>query len=101
LRNNDYIDNLVFSVYLQMNVGNSTHIKFGGFDHEGVLGGNPQENLHFLKTKNIGTWQVAMSTVKVGNTIVDVTANSTYYKERYILFELAYPYIYMPVSDFR
>ena len=39
LKKSNYIDHMVFSIYLSMDSGNSTHIKFVGYDKEGILGG--------------------------------------------------------------
>ena len=87
----------MFSVYLKMTTGNSTHIKFGGYDKEGIM---PGKKLHFLQTKAPHTWQLKMTNyVKFGEDIVDITKYSSY-KQRYALFELAYPYIYVPKADF-
>lgn len=38
LKQNGYIDHIVFSAYLSMGYGNTTHIKFGAFDEEGLVG---------------------------------------------------------------
>mmetsp|Transcript_5551 Transcript_5551/g.9502 ORF Transcript_5551/g.9502 Transcript_5551/m.9502 type:complete len:159 (+) Transcript_5551:624-1100(+) len=100
LKNNGYIDHMIFSVYMQMNEGNSTHIKFGGFDEEGIKGGDAKKNLIFLKTKDKTTWEIPLQTVKLGETMLDVTAGSKE-TDRFVLFELAYPFIYMPLSDFQ
>lgn len=93
LKNNGYIDQLVFSVYLQMKVGNSTHIKFGGFDEEGIKSGKASD-LVFLKTKDVGSWKLGLQTVKLGEEMVAID-------NRLALFELAYPYIYVPMADFK
>ena len=46
---------MIFSVYMQMKVGNTTHIKFGGYDKEGIA---PTQKLTFLKTIDNSTWQL-------------------------------------------
>ena len=93
LKENKYIDHIIFSVYLKMEFGNTTHIKFGGYDEEGIIGGNPYD-MQFLKTKSVNTWAVDLMKVEIGN------KNSTIGKNRKVLFELAYPYIYVPQLDF-
>lgn len=34
-----YIDQMIFSVYMKMSNRRDSHIKFGGFDEDGALGG--------------------------------------------------------------
>jgi hypothetical protein len=66
LKKNKYIDHIIFSVYLKMEYGNTTHIKFGGYDDEGIIGGNPYD-LDFLKTKSVKTWAVDLDAGYIGN----------------------------------
>lgn len=58
------MDNMMFSVYLSTKVGNSTHIKFGGFDEEGIEGGI--DNLGFLTTNTKDSWLLQMKSIKIG-----------------------------------
>ena len=83
----------MFSVYLKMEYGNTTHIKFGGYDQEGIIGANPYD-MKFLKTKSLKTWALAMTKAEFGDTNLNITQN------KQVLFELAYPYIYVPQLDF-
>lgn len=44
LKKQGKIDHMMFSVYLNM-FNKNTHIKFGGYDVEGIKKGDPQNNL--------------------------------------------------------
>jgi hypothetical protein len=79
-----------------MKAGNSTHVKFGGYDKEGILSDN---NLHFLKTNDNTNWLLPLTTVKIGENMVNIAKGSAV-QTRYVLFELAFPFIYVPISDF-
>ena len=80
-----------------MAYGNTTHIKFGGYDVEGIEG-NTTENLSFLKTKDTSSWAVEIAEASIGDTPLYLFNSGS---PRYALFELAYPYIYVPASDFK
>jgi hypothetical protein len=80
-----------------MSYGNTTHIKFGGYDVEGIEG-NTTENLSFLKTKDNKSWAVEIADVSIGDTHLSIGSSGS---PRYALFELAFPYIYVPTSDFQ
>ena len=41
-----------------MKEGNTTHINFGGYDKEGVLGLNLDEGMTFLKTYDNKSWSL-------------------------------------------
>jgi hypothetical protein len=79
-----------------MSYGNTTHIKFGGYDVEGIEG-NTTENLSFLKTKDKESWAVEIAHAFIGDTQLSIGGSGS---PRYALFELAFPYIYVPTSDF-
>ena len=87
----------MFSVYLSKAVGNTTHVKFGSYDAEGIEGG--LDNLQFLRTNSDETWRLQMHTAKVGEDIVPLDIDRVD-RPRYAIFELAYPYIYVPMEDF-
>jgi hypothetical protein len=74
-----------------MEEGNTTHIKFGGYDPEGIIGGEAND-LKFLKTSSQNTWAIDLGSASIGST----TFTNFSSKERKALFELAYPYIYLP-----
>lgn len=79
----------MFSVYLKMEYGNTTHIKFGGYDEEGIIGANPYD-MKFIKTKSVKTWAIDLMKAELGTKQISLGVN------RQVLFELAYPYIYVP-----
>jgi hypothetical protein len=60
----------MFSVYLSMDQGNTTHLKIGGYDEEGVEGG--LDSLQFLSTASSGSWAIQMKTVKIDEDIVEI-----------------------------
>lgn len=71
-----------------------SHIKFGGFDEEGALNsvtGNP--DFKFIRTTDKDTWRLKMRSA-------GLYMNRKDFGERYVQFELAYPYIYIPMDDF-
>ena len=58
---------MMFSVYMQMKVGNTTHIKFGGYDEEGIA---PSQELTFLKTIDKSTWQLEIENSRIMDDII-------------------------------
>ena len=96
LRERNIIDQLVFSVYLSLKPGNGTHVKFGGYDEEGIEGG--ADRIRFLETDDSSSWSVPMSSVSIGDSQIEYDEDED--GGRFAIFELAYPYIYMPMSDF-
>lgn len=66
LKENKYIDHIIFAVYLKMEYGNTTHIKFGGYDQEGIIGGNSYD-MTFLKTKSINSWAINVDKAGLGD----------------------------------
>lgn len=96
LRQKGLINQLVMSAYLSVKPGNGTHIKFGGYDEEGMEGG--AEAVSFLQTDDATSWAVGLSDVSVGDSTLDVEDYAD--DGRLAIFELAYPYIYMPMKDF-
>lgn len=96
LKKRGYIDHMMFSVYLSLAQGNTTHLKIGSYDEEGIEGG--LENMHFLDTASDDEWMIKMDTVKIGEDMVDIDID--FADPRFIIFELAYPYIYIPMTDF-
>ena len=96
LKNNGHIENMIFSVYLKMKEGNTTHIKFGGYDAEGIEG-EDVNNLKFLKTRKSDTWSIEMQSSDIAGTSIFAQGASS---SRYAQLELAYPYIHVPISDF-
>jgi hypothetical protein len=76
-----------------MEYGNTSHIKFGGYDPEGSLSGK-LDSMWFLKTKGLDTWAIDLVSSTVGNISLNIG------KDKLVLFELAYPYVYIPQSDF-
>ena len=87
----------MFSVYLSKKVGNTTHLKFGGYDKEGIEGG--LDNLQFLRTNSDDTWRLQMHSARVGNDMIELEIDRLEHP-RFAIFELAYPYIYVPMDDF-
>ena len=47
--------------------------------------------LKYLKTRNNASWELEIDTVKVGDAEVELSTTS-----KFLHFELAYPYIYIP-----
>lgn len=99
LKKNGYIDHIVFSVYMSMKEGDTkqySHVKFGGWDKEGIDNSTSPEGLTFLKTMDPSSWAIEMESARIGNTPITLSSKKTY-----ALIELAYPFIYMPQSDFQ
>lgn len=87
---------MIFSVYLKMKEGNTTHIKFGGYDAEGIEDEDVNK-LQFLKTRKSNTWQVEIATSDINGTAIFASGAAS---KRYAQLELAYPYIHVPSDDF-
>ena len=80
-----------------MRKGNSTHVKFGGWDTEGIDNQTSPEGLTFLKTKDATSWAIEIFNAKIGDREIEMPDTP----KRFALIELAYPYIYMPQADFQ
>ena len=74
-----------------MKEGKTTHLKFGGWDPEAIAYGS---DLTFLKTDSSSDWKLNMDIASFAGE--DIEANEA----RYGIFELAFPYMYIPMSDF-
>ena len=92
LKLNGYIENKVFSIYTSRNLGNSTHIRFGGYDLNGIA---ENESLKYIRTINQSTWAVEIGKLSIGGKTMDIN-----YEEKTLQFDPAVPYIYLPSSDF-
>ena len=68
-KSRNIIDQLVFSVYLSLKPGNGTHVKFGGYDEEGIEGG--ADRIRFLATDDSSSWSVPMSSVSIGDSQIE------------------------------
>lgn len=54
---NEGIKRNIVSVYTSLEPGNSSHVKFGGYDDKGI---DPKYNLVQLQTVNTSTWAVGL-----------------------------------------
>lgn len=82
---------MMFSVYLSMKSGNGTHVKLGGYDVEGMDGG--VDSLQIIETVDNEQWILPLSHASIGYQAVQLQATQ-------VIFELAYPYIYLPMEDY-
>ena len=63
---NNYIDHMVFSVYMKMSNRSDSHIKFGGFDEVGALGNvTGNENFKFMRTTDKDTWRIKLKSAGI------------------------------------
>lgn len=86
---------MVFSVYANMN--KASHVKLGGYDELGALGNvTGNENFTFIKTDSNKSWKMNLVQVWTFGIEKGVELMTT----KYAIPEVAYPYIYMPMSDF-
>lgn len=85
---------------MNMNNGNSTHVKFGGFDTEGIFSQN-ENDLTLMQTSSISSWSLDLQSASIGNTEFVHPKVSFSDSPRYVLFELTHPYIYIPLEDFK
>lgn len=102
MKRDGYIDQMVFSVYMKMSDRRDSHIKLGGFDEEGALNGvtgNP--DFKFLRTAAKDTWRIKMLSAGIFDDQVIFGDESEGDEERFVQFELAYPYTYIPMKDFK
>ena len=84
----EYIRNNIFAIYMQPEVGGTTHIKFGGWDKIGIA---PNEELKMVKTFSNMDWDVNFDQMKINGREVKLQdpSNKAY-------FDPGYPYIYVP-----
>ena len=57
-----------------MEYGNTTHIKFGGWDQEGIIGANPYD-MKFIKTKSVTSWAVDLMKAEFGDKVLNIRQN--------------------------
>ena len=50
-----------------MKEGNTTHINFGGYDKEGVLDQNLEQEMKFLQTYDNKSWSLQIQDVFLGD----------------------------------
>lgn len=93
LKNDGFIDNLIISIYLDSKSTRSGHIKFGGWDTEGMAEGN---ELQLLRTQSKTTFGVGFSEFTFGGS--PITLNSG--NPQTVLMDPGYPYMYIPYNDF-
>ena len=55
LKNHGLIDHMTMSFYLRESTGNSSSIKFGSYDGEGI---NPGSTLEIYRTKGLDKWSL-------------------------------------------
>ena len=65
-------------------------MKFGGYDQEAYVG-----EMKYLRTRSNKTWEVELDNAKIGDLAIDLSPMT-----RFVHLELAYPYIYVPQTDF-
>ena len=83
---------------MKMSNRRESHIKFGGFDEEGAINqvtGNSK--FKFIRTTDKDTWRLKIRSVGLYMNHIELGDDND---ERYVQFELAYPYIYIPMDDF-
>lgn len=79
---------MTFSMYVKEAGGNSSSIKFGGYDPSGADG-----VIHFYKSKKNDDW-----VLKGGN--MRVNGHPAINSEREMRFTPELPYLYIPAQDF-
>lgn len=82
---------MVLSFYIKESSGNSSSIKFGSMDEEGIL---PGASLAVYRTKSLNKWSL-----KGGN--ISVNKHVPLSGEREFQFKFQLPYLYLPPSDFK
>ena len=87
LRKQGYIDFLQYSLYLSNEIGDTTHIKFGGYDPEGIL---PGSELKYLETVENRSWKLNLKSLTLNKDLIQFDTR------RNAVFEMAFPYLYCP-----
>ena len=79
----------LFSIYLSNKPGMKTHIKFGGWDKEGL---KPGKNLHMIHTNSQKTWLVNFHDLSINDEVFDIA-------ETDVALDPGYPWIHVPIWD--
>lgn len=93
LNQNKMIDYEIVSIYTKGEAGNSSLVKFGGWDQSGLLSG---ENLKMYRTHSANDLSLFFNHAKIGN----FQMSSTTIKRR-VHLNPAVPFIYMPKTDWK
>lgn len=87
----DIIEHLVASLFISKNKQSS--LKIGSYDTAAIL---PGDSLTMMKTRFKGSWSVKLfSFTTVAGITLRLAAPTTY-----VIFEPAFPYVYLPEKDF-
>jgi len=62
LKKNNIINQTVFSVYSSMDAGQTSHIKFGGYDEAAFDG-----ECHIMKTSSYTEWVIYLDNLSIGD----------------------------------
>ena len=68
-------------------IGDTTHIKFGGYDPEGIL---PGSELTYIETVDKQSWKLNLKSLTLNNSLIKFEA------KRNAIFEMAFPFLYCP-----
>lgn len=66
-----------------------THIKFGGWDQDGL---KPGKNLHMIHTNSHKTWLVNFHELSLNSETFDIA-------EKDVALDPGYPWIHVPIED--
>jgi hypothetical protein len=90
LKNTGKIDHMIASFYITKSAGNSSSIKFGSYDEEGIA---PGASLAMYRARGLD-WQLSAKDLSVNGH--DLSGG----KMRVISFDMSLPYLYLPSQDF-
>jgi len=78
-----------------MDGGNSSHIKFGGYDESAFV-----QECHMIKSYSNSEWALPYDKLTIGNTEYYSATVDGDKEPKLAEFNPAYPYIYLPNNDF-
>ena len=93
LKSRGFIDYNIISIYMSQDKGNSSSVKFGGWDTNAMIfPGTP----YMLKTIDDQSWALQMNNFR----FTTITSEWKFSLTPKILFEPSLPFIYIPDGDF-
>jgi len=91
LKTNGLIDHITFSFYIKAAQGNSSIIKFGSYDEQGIA---TDATLAVYKTKEVSSWKIIARNLRLNGHYI-----TTQDSNRDFLFDMSLPYMYLPQKD--
>lgn len=92
LKKEGFISHNLFSIYSKLDdTGNSSFIKFGGYDEGAVM---KNHRLQFIQTSNFTTWGVNLASLHLGSVEKPLEG------DRVVFLDYTFPFIYVPQDDF-